>query len=66
MNNLCVTSQLDDMLMSSAIGSDGPNQAGVFARRDSRISNNDKNYNMISNRISKRAAGSFFSKSSFG
>jgi hypothetical protein len=53
MNNLCVTSQLDDLLMSSAQATDGPqNQAGVFNRRDSRLSSNDKNYNMISHRLS--------------
>ena len=50
MNNFCVTSQLDDMLMSSAMGSEGKsNQGTIFQRRDSRLSNNDKNLNLFSN-----------------
>ena len=65
MNNFCVTSQLDDMLMSSAMGSEGKsNQGTIFQRRDSRLSNNDKNLNLFSNRLSLKNQP-FFQKSGF-
>ena len=64
MNNFCVTSQLDDMLMSSAPGSEGGAQNQP--RRASIVSSADKNYNLVSNRLFKRVQNlSFFQKSGF-